>query len=137
MDLYAFLAELDGTGVLLAYLFIKKESPKGTATPPGTLTQVLDRFLRPLKQSGLSPTFVDCDKDRLEINAVEQVWPFAKVQLCFWHAKRAIQTKLKGSTKMNTLAQYPPCEAQSLVSGLEICWGSIPTKRTDRNHKYS
>ena len=83
MDLYALLAELDGTGVPLAYLFIKKESPKGTATPPGTLTQVLDRSLRPLKQSGLSPTFVDCDTDRSEINAVEQVWPFAKVQLCF------------------------------------------------------
>ena len=47
MDLYAVLAELDGTGVPMAYLFVEKDTLTGTASS-GTMTQVLDQFLRPL-----------------------------------------------------------------------------------------
>ena len=37
MDLYAVLAELDGTGVPLAYLFVEKDNSTGPA-PAGTMT---------------------------------------------------------------------------------------------------
>ncbi|KAI0993432.1 hypothetical protein K3495_g14752 [Podosphaera aphanis] len=47
MDLYAVLAELDGTGVPMAYLFVKKDRLTWTA-PTGAITQILVKFLRPL-----------------------------------------------------------------------------------------
>lgn len=128
MDLYAVLAELDGTGVPMAYLFVKKDRLTGTA-PTGAITQILVKFLRPLQERIIAPLFVGCDKDRSEINAIEQVWPLARIQLCYWHAKRAIKLKLKDYSKTNPLAHYRPGEAQSLVPDLEICWGSHPTRR--------
>lgn len=135
MQLFAVLAELDGTGVPLAYLFVEKDASCSSAFP-GTLTQILDQYLRYLSQTGLVPAFVGCDKDKAEINAIQQVWPFCKVQLCFWHAKRAIQSRLKESKRSDPLAHYMPGDAKSLIPSLEICWGSHPTKRSDRNHRY-
>lgn len=135
MLLFGVLAEFDGTGVPVAYLFVEKDTSAGTA-PIGAMTIILDQFLRPLLESGLNPSFVGCDKDKSEINAVQQVWPSAKVQLCFWHAKRAIQAKLKDTSKTDPLAYYTPGEAQALVPSLEICWGSYPIRRPDRNHRY-
>lgn len=43
-------------------------------------------------RSGSSPVYFEYEKDYSEINAIHQVWLSADVQLCFWHAKRAIQT---------------------------------------------
>lgn len=136
-DLFAVLAEFDGTGVPVAYLFVQKSvSPESAMSGvPGTMTKILEKFLRPLRDLGFNPSFFGCDKDKSEINAIQQVWPTVKVQLCFWHAKRAIKTKLKDYNKADSLASYIPDEAKSLVPELEICWGSYPKNRTDQNHK--
>ena len=135
MDLYAVLAELYGTGVPLAYRFVEKDNSTGPP-PAETMTQIIHQSLRPLRQSGLFPSFVGCDKDKSELNAIQQVWPSAKVQLCYWHAKRAIQMKLKDPGRANSLAHYTPEEAQALVPSLEICWGSHPTRRSSKKHRY-
>ncbi|KAI0990844.1 hypothetical protein K3495_g17343 [Podosphaera aphanis] len=132
MDLFAVLAEFDGTGTPLAYLFVQKLAP----TEAGEMTQVLVRFMEKIRFLGLDPSFVGCDKDKSEINAIQEVWPSAKVQLCFWHAKRAIRAKLHDSTKTESQKHYFPCDAKKLVPSLEICWGSHPTKRFDREHRY-
>ncbi|KAI0993378.1 hypothetical protein K3495_g14806, partial [Podosphaera aphanis] len=94
------------------------------------------KFLRPLQERNIAPLFVGCDKDRSEINAIEQVWPLARIQLFYWHAKRAVKLKLKDYSKTNPLAHYRPGEAQSLVPDLEICWGSHPTRRPGQDHKF-
>ena len=98
-DLFAVLAEFDGTGVLLAYLFIEKSVENSTPRVPGKIAQILDQFMRPLLHLGFRPSFFDCDKDRSEIKPIGQVWPMAKVQLCCCHALRAINTELKDSTQ--------------------------------------
>ncbi|KAI0996137.1 hypothetical protein K3495_g12043 [Podosphaera aphanis] len=131
MELYAVLAELDGTGAPMAYLFVEKNNSFGTSSP-GTMTQVIYQFLRVLDNLGVNPSFVNCDKDKSEINAIEQVWPSARIQLCFWHAKRAVEMKLKKSNA-NSLLQYSPGDVQVIVPSLEICRGSIPVKRPDSN----
>jgi hypothetical protein len=137
MELFAVLAELDGTGVPLAYLFLETRLEDGEKnTDRGAVTHLLDQFLRPLKTSGFDPTFFGCDKDNSEIAAIQQVWPATTIQLCFWHAKRAIQTKLKDSHKTNTQNHYFPAEAQRLIPDLEICWGSLPIRRPDSVHRY-
>jgi transposase-like protein len=99
MDLFTVLAEIDGTGVLLAYCSVETLASKnGTRrTIPGAVAHLLDQFLRPLKTSGFSPTFFGCDKDMTKIAAIYQVWPDTAIQLCYWYAKRAIQARLKDS----------------------------------------
>jgi hypothetical protein len=146
-DLFAVLAEMDGTGVPLAYIFVgllddsttgsKKQGGSSGASAnseiktrradPGALIHILDQFLRQLKAFDLNPVFFGIDKDSSEIAAVRQVWPEATIQLCYWHVKRAIRTKLKDSKKTSTQNHYMPAEAQTLVTDLEICWGSLPT----------
>ena len=135
MDLFALLAEFDGTGVPLAYCFVETISVEHTRhSEPGALTGILDQFLRVLKAGGLDPAFFGVDKDLSEIAAVKQVFPSAKVQLCFWHAKRAIRQKMRDASKTKTQAKYFPAEAQALIPSLEICWGSIPTRRPQGEH---
>ena len=66
-ELFAVLAELDGTGVPLAYLFIEKSFSIGStlSAVPGKLTQILDQFLRPLLHLGFNPAFFGCDMTNL------------------------------------------------------------------------
>ena len=70
MELYAVLAELDGTGAPMAYLFVEKNNSFGTSSP-GSMTQVIYQFLRVLDNLGVNPSFVDCDKDKSEIKELE------------------------------------------------------------------
>ena len=77
MILTEVLAELDGTGVPLAYLFISRVASNGP-TESGAMTQILTRFLRNSLHSGFAPSFVECDKDWSEISAAQQIWLIAK-----------------------------------------------------------
>ena len=103
---------------------------------PGATTNLLDQFLRPLCEAGFNPTFFGTDKDFSEISAIRQVWPNATIQLCYWHARRAIRSKLTSSRKTNTQGEYKPSDTQKLIPDLEICWGSIPTNRPNGDHRY-
>jgi hypothetical protein len=135
MDLYAVLAELDGTGVPLAYCFVDRsqnikgretgttdfeiqrsnpssaaiEEPKASQirTDPGALTDTIYQFLEGLRTVyDLNPTFFGVDKDESEIAAVKAVWPKVSVQLCYWHVKRAIKSKLSQAKKTATQQNY-------------------------------
>ncbi|KAI1000999.1 hypothetical protein K3495_g7199 [Podosphaera aphanis] len=140
MNLSAVLAELDGTGVPLCYLSIGTASISdqklSSADAMGVTSCILKQLLQPLKDAGYSPTFFGCDKDNSEISAIRNVWPDATVQLCYWHAKRAIKKKLSDGRKTVTQANYNPEKARSFVPTLEICWGSYPTRRPDGDHRY-
>lgn len=137
MDLFAVLAEYDGSGIPLAYCFVQKmPSESGVSgADPGALSNVLTQFLSHLRNLGLNPTFFGTDKDRSEIFAIKQVWPETTVQLCYWHVKRAIRSKLKSIAKCKTLAQYHPEEAQKLIPELELCWGSLVIRRPIDSHR--
>ena len=138
MDLFAVLAEVDGTGVPLAYCFLGvTPSADGVRrADAGALTHILEQFLRRIRSAGFSPTFFGMDKDASEIAAVKLVWPEATLQLCYWHVKRAVRTKLKDASVSKTQNQYMPADALKLVPGLEICWGSLATRRPDGDHRY-
>lgn len=76
----AVLADFDGIGASIAYLFVEKGTSIGSASPWAT-THILGQFPRPLLELRFNPSFVACDRDKSEINTVQQVWPSAKVQL--------------------------------------------------------
>lgn len=133
----AVLAELDGTGVPLCYLFYGNNGSDiaSSSNVPGSSTSILEQFLKPLRDAGFNPSFFGCDKDKAEITAIQKVWPGITVQLCFWHAKRAIKMKLRSLGKTSTQKQYLPHNAQALIPTLEICRGSLPTRRPNGDHE--
>ena len=57
MLLFAVLAEFDGTGVPISYLFVEKDTSIESALPC-TMTQALDQFLRPFLQARLYHNFI-------------------------------------------------------------------------------
>ena len=75
MDLFAVLAEVDGTGVPLAYCFlgITPSADGVRRADAGALTHILEQFLRRIRLAGFSPTFSGMDKDASEITAVKLV----------------------------------------------------------------
>jgi len=87
-ELYAVIGQKNGSGYPLAYLFLDN-SKKGD----GVRTLILAGFFNSLKHKELNPEFFLTDKDFAQINAALQVWPLIKIQLCFWHLKRAIKKK--------------------------------------------
>jgi hypothetical protein len=110
MDLFAVLAEVEGTGVPLAYCLVELLKPpqanpaqkKPIRADPGATAYIIQQFLERLKNFGFNPRCVAIDKDLSEIAAVTAVWSGVKVQLCYWHVKRAVSTKLNSSKSTNT-----------------------------------
>jgi FPC/CPF motif-containing protein YcgG len=105
-ELFAAVAGAHGSGIPLAYCLIQT-SPNATA---GAKQAILTSFLGELRKLGIMPEFTLSDKDWSEINAMKEVWPRAKHQLCFWHALRALKQRL--SKNKITPAAYDPKEAQ-------------------------
>ena len=98
----------------------------------------MGQFLQFLKGYGFSPNFFGCDKDQAEIGAIQHTWPPTEtvVQLCHWHAKRAVMAKLNDNHVTCTQSHYHPGIAQTIVAELEICWGSEPMRRPTNDHKF-
>lgn len=133
MELYAVLAEFDGTGVPLCYMFVEKTPVSGTsASRPGDagMTGIVHQFLVPVREPGLRPTFFGSDKDQCEIRSIATVWDNVKNQLCYWHALRALRMKLKSSKQTDHLSQYHPQECEGIIQDFESCWGSLAEKRS-------
>jgi hypothetical protein len=70
MDLFAVLAEVDGTGVPLAYCFMEVVENDNKGEPramPGATGGILCQFLQELRDSGLQRhvLLLDNDKDHL------------------------------------------------------------------------
>ncbi|CAD6972950.1 unnamed protein product, partial [Tilletia controversa] len=82
-DLFGVLAEVEGTGVPLLYLFMDTKDMLGDRRK----IEILTESLAMLKGMGINPSFVGCDKDSAEIAAIRTVWPTSKVQLCYWHVR--------------------------------------------------
>lgn len=112
MDLFAVLAEIDGTGLPLAYCLldvVKSPNESGKLRADlGAKTDVLKQFLQRLKGLEFNPRCFAIDKDQAEISAVRSVWPEAKIQLCYWHVKRAVNKKMCESKKTKTQDHYWP-----------------------------
>lgn len=93
-ELFATVADADGSGMPLAYLLIKTE--KGT--PHGTKCMVLECFLQQLHTHGVNPEYTLSDKDFSEIKVFQTVWPHSKHQLCLWHGLHAVKQQVAKSS---------------------------------------
>ena len=77
--------------MVLSYLFLENNGKDGIRT------NILQKFLTIFRDQGLQPKFFLTDKDFAQINATRFTWPNAKVQLCRWHIKKAITTRLSSN----------------------------------------
>ena len=83
---------MNGTGFHLAYLFLENGK-----CGEGIRTAVVQDFLTKLRGEGINPKFLLSDKDFAQINAACFTWENIKIQLCKWHVKRAVVTRLESN----------------------------------------
>ncbi|KAF8226953.1 hypothetical protein L208DRAFT_1406196 [Tricholoma matsutake] len=90
-ELYAVMGEADGRALPLAFAFTC--STDGN-TAPGAKDRMLQDVLRCITQYCPNIVSVNTDKDQTELSAVNEVFPYARRQLCYWHAIRYLETRL-------------------------------------------
>lgn len=125
LTLFVVLGKNHGTGLPLGYCLVGPlRSPREAAKNKtirgelGALTSILQQFIEWFKIYGLNPKFFLTDKDLVEIGAIRYVWPSTRIQICYWHALRAIKTKLNTPNATNMQTSYWPEEAQKLIPHL-------------------
>jgi len=126
MELFAGVADMLGEGLPLSYLFIATE----VDAAPLTKQTALIAWMGAIRALGISPEFTLSDKDQSEINALKDVWPGAKHQLCLWHMLRAIKRRL---SKNDYPSYYNAREAHSDFQ--EIDESFIPVGQMSENEK--
>ncbi|KAL0945140.1 hypothetical protein HGRIS_004293 [Hohenbuehelia grisea] len=108
LELYSVLAEYDNTGFPLSYCLLSTAG----AIDIGKRTKALEAWTSVLRDTyGVIPHFVHVDKDMAEIGMSRAVWPHAKIQICWWHLRRAVRSRL-GNTKLST-TPYAPARAHA------------------------
>ena len=63
--------------------------------------------------------FFLADKDFAQISAGQTIWPNSKIQLCHWHLRRAVETKLK-DTHLPKRDNYEPMAANHEFPFIDI-----------------
>ena len=108
-------AEVDEMGYPLGYLLLDNNG-NGVS---GARTNIITRFLNEFKVRGISLQFLLTDKDFAQISASQTVWPNIKIQLCHWHIRWVIETKLK-EIKLPKRDNYEPHAAHHQFSFIDI-----------------
>ncbi|KAF7371915.1 SWIM-type domain-containing protein [Mycena venus] len=97
LELYTVLGEYDNAGFPLSYCLL---STTGT-NDLGKRKRALEAWACELRDRyGVIPVFIHVDKDMAEIGMARDVWN-AKIQLCWWHLRKAVRTRLQQS-KLST-----------------------------------
>lgn len=92
LELYTVLGEYDNTGFPLSYCLLSTVA----ATEIGKRTKALTAWVTVLRDKyGVIPQFVHVDKDMAEIGSCRKTWLQAKIQLCWWHLRKAVRTRLQ------------------------------------------
>lgn len=111
---------MDGAGFSAAYLFLDNAKKDN-----GIRTSILTNFFQELKKIGLNNIeYFLTDKDFSQINAAQSTWPDAKIQICLWHAKKALKKKLSDNeiknfnhhSLLNSNQQYDFIDTQWILS---------------------
>ena len=115
LELYSILGEYDNAGFPLAYCLLSTaeslEINKRTTALIAWATALRDKY-------GVYPVFMHINKDMAEIGMLRSVWINSKIQLCWWHLRKAMCEQLaKG--KLST-TPYDALQAQSEFPFIDI-----------------
>ncbi|KAG6917946.1 hypothetical protein DXG01_017130, partial [Tephrocybe rancida] len=115
-ELYGIVGEANGQALPLAFAFTA--SMDHTAEP-GAKDRMIQSVLRHVREHCPNIHFAHTDKDKSEINAIHAVLPYAKSQLCYWHAIKYLCECL-AEDKLPT--KYDPRRAHQLFSFIDPTW---------------
>jgi len=91
------MGEYDNAGFPMTYCLLST----ATAIDIGKRKKAIAAWSRCLRDKyGVNPVFIHSDKDMGEIGAAQEVWE-AKINLCWWHLRRAVRTRL-AKAKLST-----------------------------------
>ncbi|KIJ25136.1 hypothetical protein M422DRAFT_273913 [Sphaerobolus stellatus SS14] len=124
LELYSCMREYDNAGFPLAYCLLTTAS----SITPGKRKITLTSFLRALKDCyAINPHFVHTDKDIAEIKSANVIWTSSKHQLCWWHTKKAVNTRLKKSKHSTT--PYDPLIPRQEFDFIDLAF--VPSVKAD------
>jgi hypothetical protein len=122
LELSALIAEVNGQGIPLGFLFTGHDTAKEASTirpTSGAKARLLKHFLSHIKLHLPKLQFTISDKEMSEIEAFRDVFPDAKIQLCFWHGIRTVEGRL---AEDRPSAPYDPGFAHKCFDFIDPTW---------------
>jgi len=90
LELYSIMGEYDNAGFPSTYCLLST----ATTIATGKKKKAIAAWSQCLHDKyGVNPVFIHSDKDMGEIGAAHNMWE-AKINLCWWHLRHAIRTRL-------------------------------------------
>jgi hypothetical protein len=77
---------------------------------------------------GIIPQFIHVDKDMAEISSCHKTWALAKIQLCWWHLRKAVRACLQ-LNKLSTTpynVEHTRAEYRFITMEFRPCGGADP-----------
>ena len=124
MELFVIITDMLGEGLPLSYLFITTEAKAALHTKQNALIE----WMKVIHSLRIKPQFTLSDKDQSEINALREVWPQAKHQLCFWHVLRAIKQRLSQNENPGL---YNALEAKGTFQEIDLAFVPVGQLSTE------
>ncbi|KAJ3979858.1 hypothetical protein F5890DRAFT_1632026 [Lentinula detonsa] len=119
---------VDGVGFPISYCLLSTVD----ASVPGKRKRAIEHWMRQVKERyHLDPRHIGTDKDLGEIGPCQTLWPNAKLTICWWHQRKAVQERLK-KTKLST-TPYDPVKAQKVFPFINT--GFVPKGQSDPNER--
>ncbi|CAK5263800.1 unnamed protein product [Mycena citricolor] len=115
-ELYAIVAEANGTALPLAFVFT---TSTGDNAAEGAKDRMLQQVLGAVSRKCPNIQFVHTDKDISEINAAKTALPGTKHQLCMWHGPRYVKERLAEDKRP---AHYDPRKAHMVFDFIDPTW---------------
>ncbi len=119
------MAEYDNAGFPLAYCLLTTAN----VIQIGKRKDALRAWAEILKTKyGINANFVHVNKDMAEIGMVKEVWPSAKISVCWWHMQKSVRERL-AKTKLST-TPYLSARTNNVFKFIDISF--VPPGQPDR-----
>ncbi|KAJ7765238.1 hypothetical protein B0H16DRAFT_1796560, partial [Mycena metata] len=124
LELYSVIGEFNNAEFPLSYCLLSTASAISLGKRKNALTN-WDTVLR--DEHGLDINFLHLDKDMAGIGMGISTWLRAKIQLCYWHLKDAVETRLAKKRLSTTL--YNAARTRSEFAFIDLAFS--PRSRAD------
>ena len=114
LELYSVLGEYDNAGFPLTYCFLTTAQAIGTGKRKHALA-AWGKVLR--DRYSIIPRFSHTDKDMAEIGMLKEIWKHTKIQLCWWHMRKAVGERM-AKAKLST-TPYNAKQAHSVFKFID------------------